>query len=76
MINLIPHNPIWFKVFQQEQKLLLNLDEVIAVEHIGSTAIPGIMAKPIIDMMVGVNSLDKADRHLIESIELLGYGVF
>ncbi|WP_238314967.1 GrpB family protein, partial [Methylobacterium crusticola] len=42
------------------------------VEHIGSTAIPGLGAKPIIDLMVGVARVEDAQGH-IEALEGVGY---
>ncbi|MBP8994983.1 MAG: GrpB family protein [Bacteroidales bacterium] len=45
---------------------------MISIEHIGSTAIPGIPAKPIIDINIGVKSL-KVARDMKEKFEKLGY---
>ncbi|GEL76435.1 GrpB family protein [Tenuibacillus multivorans] len=61
-VKLVPHNPEWTELFQQEKQLLNSLigDVAVAIEHIGSTAIKGIKAKPIIDMMVGLKQLDNA----------------
>jgi GrpB-like predicted nucleotidyltransferase (UPF0157 family) len=42
------------------------------IEHVGSTAVPGLRAKPIIDIMAGVASLD-ASRGAIEALVALGY---
>jgi GrpB-like predicted nucleotidyltransferase (UPF0157 family) len=48
------------------------LDPVIAIEHVGSTAVPGLAAKPTIDVAVGVASLDVgSDAH--QRMALLGY---
>lgn len=49
-------------MFEKEKQLLTNIfgDTIIAIEHVGSTAIPGIPAKPILDMNIGVESLDIA----------------
>jgi GrpB-like predicted nucleotidyltransferase (UPF0157 family) len=45
----------------------------IAVEHVGSTAVPGLAAKPIIDLAVGVHSLAEARQRCIEPFRALGY---
>ena len=45
---------------------------VLDVEHIGSTAVPGLAAKPVIDLMVGVRSLDDSPA-IIVAVEGLGY---
>ena len=60
--------------FEKEKKLLLDTfsDRIVAIEHIGSTAIPGIPAKPIIDINVAVSSLDDIDD-FIETLPSLGY---
>lgn len=48
--QLVPHNPKWSELFEQEKQSLIDVfgDSIIAIEHIGSTAIPDIPAKPII----------------------------
>ena len=73
-VKLVPHNPKWSELFEQEKQLLKNTfgSTIIAIEHIGSTAIPGIPAKPIIDMNIGVGSLEIA-RGMKEKFEKLGY---
>jgi len=73
-VKLVPHNPKWVKLFEEEKQLLKKTfgDTILAIEHIGSTAIPSISAKPIIDINVGVESLDIALR-MKEKFEKLGY---
>ncbi len=73
-VKLVPHNPKWAELFDEEKQLLKKTfgDTILAIEHIGSTAIPGISAKPIIDINVGVESLDVA-RSMKEKFEKLGY---
>jgi GrpB-like predicted nucleotidyltransferase (UPF0157 family) len=65
---------MWPKLFEVEKKrLLLALGEmIIEIEHIGSTSITGMAAKPLIDMMATVNSF--ADyKSAIEPLKKLGY---
>ena len=45
---------------------------VVAIEHIGSTAVPGLAAKPVIDIQVGVRSLDDAAA-IVDAVRSLGY---
>jgi GrpB protein len=46
---------------------------VTNIEHVGSTAVPGLAAKPIIDMLVGVRSLSEAKSSCLEPLQALGY---
>jgi GrpB-like predicted nucleotidyltransferase (UPF0157 family) len=60
-VHIVPYDQKWPSRFTAERELLLDaigpwlVDGLI--EHIGSTAIPGLAAKPVIDMMAGVESL-------------------
>lgn len=66
-VRLVPHNPLWQTHFDFESRhLYAALDPYIKeIRHIGSTAIPGIYAKPILDMMVGLGEI--ADVHRCEA---------
>ncbi|MEO6362874.1 MAG: GrpB family protein [Caldimonas sp.] len=72
-IALVPWQPIWPALFKAEQeRLQTQLPELTRLEHFGSTAIPGMTAKPIIDILAGVSSMAEADR-LFEPILRAGY---
>ncbi|MDQ5921412.1 MAG: hypothetical protein QG673_1470 [Pseudomonadota bacterium] len=75
MIILEPYNTAWPLLFEQEKILLLDATKEweIIVEHIGSTAIPEIKAKPVIDIMIGVKDLTIADQYITKIIQSLGY---
>lgn len=51
---------------------VLGKELVLGTEHVGSTAVPGLAAKPIVDMLVFVRSLDQA-KNKISDLEALGY---
>ncbi|MBI5273772.1 MAG: GNAT family N-acetyltransferase [Chlamydiales bacterium] len=74
-IYLVPYCKKWPEDFKKEKQSLLRVigNHVVSIEHIGSTAIEGLSAKPVIDIMIGVNSLEEADQHSISKIEELGY---
>jgi GrpB-like predicted nucleotidyltransferase (UPF0157 family) len=63
-ILLRPYDPAWPVKFESAEKELLSQfpDQFLAIEHIGSTAIPEISAKPIIDILGGVESMKAADK--------------
>ncbi|WP_338688533.1 GrpB family protein [Bradyrhizobium sp. 26S5] len=69
------YDPNWPALFDQErariQAALGGL--ALAVEHIGSTAVPGLPSKPIIDLLVGVLDLDGAQHRYVEPMATLGY---
>ncbi len=69
------YDPAWPVMYQQEstqvQRALGSI--VVAFEHVGSTAVQGLAAKPIIDVLVGVRSLSEARPRSIETLQALGY---
>lgn len=74
-ITLVPPDRSWGDLFQAEKALLcLRLADWLAAEpeHIGSTAVAGLWAKPVIDIMAPVHTLDQA-RPAIAAAEALGY---
>ena len=75
-IEVVPHNPKWREEFEKEEKYVAaELGEcVVAIHHIGSTSIPGIYAKPVIDMLVEVTDIDAVD-HRTPEMEAIGYEV-
>lgn len=60
------YNPLWKKEFNKEKKVLEEIfrNAALTIEHIGSTSIPGLSAKPIIDIAIGIKSL--SDFNLIK----------
>ncbi|WP_324425771.1 GrpB family protein [Azohydromonas sp.] len=74
MITLVPHDPAWAAVFAAEAAALRGAFGALAlrVEHVGSTAVPGLEAKPVIDIQVSVRSLAPRDA-LDAALARLGY---
>jgi GrpB-like predicted nucleotidyltransferase (UPF0157 family) len=74
-IIIVDYSPQWATLFEEERARLMEAisDYAIAIEHVGSTAVTGLGAKPCIDIMVGVESLAEADAHCIEPVLKLGY---
>ena len=61
-VVIVPYDPHWPELFKKEKAHLLScLPKTLVnrIEHFGSTAVPGLTAKPIIDMLVEVTSLDE-----------------
>ena len=73
-VQIVPHQAEWKTLFQQEAILLKSVfaDAILHIEHIGSTAIEGMAAKPIIDLMCAVSGLEEAKSFLCR-LETLGY---
>ena len=73
-VTLVAYNPDWPCRFEEERTVIeavfAGTDAVI--EHVGSTAVPGLGAKPIIDVMVGLRSLAEVEAR-IPAIEAAGY---
>lgn len=73
-VRLLAYNPEWVKIFKKEEKTLRKAinNIVVNIQHVGSTAIPGIPAKPIIDILAGVSSI-KDVKKCIKPFEKAGY---
>ncbi len=79
-VELHPHSAAWAGMAETEHARLKGAlgDTLVTVLHIGSTAIPGIMAKPIVDLMPLVTDLAslEAKRSHIEALGYRWYGEF
>lgn len=75
-VVLVPHDSTWNNQFLAESKLLLAAmgDNAIAAHHIGSTAIPAIFAKPVIDVLIVVVDIASVDGCTAE-MQTIGYQV-
>jgi GrpB-like predicted nucleotidyltransferase (UPF0157 family) len=65
-VRLRAHDPAWAAAFDLERTRLQALlpGAFLAIEHIGSTAVAGLLAKPVVDIMAGVASLDDVDARI------------
>jgi GrpB-like predicted nucleotidyltransferase (UPF0157 family) len=72
-VNLAAYNPDWPQMaVTHAERLRVLGPALVAAHHIGSTAVPGLAAKPIIDLMPLVNDLAELDRER-SRVEALGY---
>lgn len=69
------YNPSWPATFEQERTSLRTAlgPLVLTIEHIGSTSVPGLAAKPIIDLQLSVRSLQEARTSCVGPLQALGY---
>lgn len=74
VVEVAPYRPEWAELFAREAARLRAAmgDRLIAVEHVGSTSVPGLAAKPILDLAASVADLDQA-RGWIGDLRALGY---
>jgi len=73
-IEVLPYDPEWPELYASEKKVLLGKFGRIVenIYHIGSTAVEGLAAKPIIDILLEMSSLEKLDA-LDDEFESLAY---
>jgi GrpB-like predicted nucleotidyltransferase (UPF0157 family) len=73
-VTVVPHNPVWNIAFSEEAERITHAlgDIVISLHHIGSTAITGIYAKPILDLLLEVEDIIRLDENQ-SAMEELGY---
>jgi GrpB-like predicted nucleotidyltransferase (UPF0157 family) len=73
-VEIVDYDPEWPVLFEKEKNRILSVigKKVIAVEHVGSTSVPGLGAKPIVDIMVGIRRLSDA-QDCIKPLESIGY---
>jgi GrpB-like predicted nucleotidyltransferase (UPF0157 family) len=75
-VVVVPHDPHWTELYQLESARIRDAlgGTVVAIHHIGSTSIPGIFAKPIVDILVEATALSEVDSRRGQ-METLGYEV-
>lgn len=68
-----PYEAQWATLFREEAQLLQRIfgDEIVEIHHIGSTAVPGLLAKPIIDILPVVRDITRVDDY---NSEMLAHG--
>jgi len=75
-IQLVPYDPRWPEMFRSEAERLRQLfgaKIVRRVEHMGSTAVPGLSAKPVIDMLIEIPSFELAHRTILPNLREEGW---
>ncbi len=78
-IAVVAYDADWPRRFEEEAaRLRARLPGALLgrIEHFGSTAVPGLAAKPIVDMLVEVSSLEAARREIVPLLEADGYDYF
>ncbi|HTU65033.1 MAG TPA: GrpB family protein [Steroidobacteraceae bacterium] len=73
-VTLAPYDPSWPAAFEAERRRLRGVPGITpeAIEHIGSTAVPGLTAKPVVDLMLGVTHWPPPAA-LVAQLVVLGY---
>jgi GrpB-like predicted nucleotidyltransferase (UPF0157 family) len=74
-LEIASYDRAWPRAFEEERERLASLVSAFvtgSIEHVGSTSVPGLSAKPIVDIQVGVAGLAES-RPAFGSVESLGY---
>lgn len=73
-VKLVAHNPKWAECFSEEKELLSKTlgEKILDLRHIGSTSIPGILAKPILDILAAVKTLADVEA-FTQDLNKVGY---
>ena len=77
-IDIVSYDSSWISRFWSEASFLQNkFPKIIKrIEHFGSTAVPNLSAKPIIDMLIEVTSLQEVKKKIVPALTTLGYDYF
>lgn len=74
MIKISSYNPDWYDQYKSEKQLLKSTlgSKIVLIEHIGSTSIPGCPAKPILDIMIVLPSIQN-ESEITKYLQAIGY---
>ena len=78
-VGVLAYDPVWPRLFEEEKEHLLAClpsELVRRIEHFGSTAVPGLPAKPIVDILIEVTGLDETRQRIAPILENQGYDYF
>lgn len=78
-VSVIDYDPAWVATFESERDSIIAAvsaiePPLVLIEHVGSTAVPGLAAKPIVDIMVCYEHLPEIDR-ISEPLAAVGYAL-
>jgi GrpB-like predicted nucleotidyltransferase (UPF0157 family) len=75
-VRIVPYDPSWPDQFEAEAEILRQLlgESALPIHHVGSTAVPGLSAKPVVDLMVEVPELTLV-QSMTSEFEAAGYEV-
>lgn len=79
VVQVVAYDPMWPQQFEQERQHLLQClpaGMIVRIEHFGSTAVPGLAAKPIVDMVIEVRDALEAKSVVPSILEPQGYDCF
>ncbi len=73
-LEVVEHDPAWPAEYERERALIADAlgNLVFAIEHVGSTTVPGLGAKPVIDILIGVRRFADSER-CVRPLDELGY---
>ncbi len=76
-IVIVDYNPQWPQMYEDEKANIQDAigDYLIDIQHVGSTSIPGLSAKPILDIMLVIRDLSLV-AHCVKPLETLDYAYF
>lgn len=78
-IEIVDYDSHWPGIFESEVarvRPFFELCPILRVEHVGSTAVPGLAAKPIVDILLGVDDIQCVDQRVAPVMESAGYDYF
>ena len=78
-VAIVPYDPAWPDIYLAEKAHLLSClppELIRRIEHFGSTAVPGLAAKPVVDMLVEVTDLEATKQRIAPVLEDQGYDYF
>lgn len=73
-VEVVPYDVAWVQLFEAEREKIHEIlgSEILNIEHIGSTSVPGLLSKPVIDILVRVRKYPLTEEHLA-GLGALGY---
>jgi len=75
--SIIPYSPHWARQFKGESKVISGIfaNDLVAIEHVGSTSVPDMAGKPLIDILVAVKDIAQVEAR-IEAMEKAGFTAY
>src|SRR5829696_2305345 len=73
-VRVVDHDPAWPALAEAELRRITDAlgDATVRLEHVGSTAVPGLAAKPIVDLQLSVGDIEARERY-VAPLEAIGY---